>query len=110
MTRTLTRDFEIHGRTMQAGKKVALIIASGNRDEREYANPDQFDITRKIERLLSFGHGTHLCVGAALARLETRVVFEELHRRLPSYEVEFAGCVRVHNTNVRGFSSIPIRW
>jgi hypothetical protein len=110
MTRTLTRDFEIHGHTMQAGKKVALIIASGNRDDREYADPDQFDITRKIQRILSFGHGTHLCVGASLARLETRVVLEELHRRLPNYEVDLAGCVRVHNTNVRGFSSIPIHW
>ncbi len=110
MTRTLTRDCELHGRTMQAGKKVALIIASGNRDDREFRNPDQFDVTRKIPRILSFGHGAHLCVGASLARLETRVVFEELHRRLPNYEVDFAGCVRVHNTNVRGFSSIPIRW
>ena len=110
MTRTLTRDFEIHGRTMQAGKKVALIIASGNRDDREYENPDEFDITRKIPRILSFGHGPHLCVGASLARLETRVTFEELHRRLPSYEIDFDACVRVHNTNVRGFSSIPIHW
>ena len=110
MTRTLTRDVEIHGRTLPAGKKVALIIASGNRDDREYANPDEFDVARKMQRILSFGHGPHLCVGAALARLETRVTFEELHRRLPSYEVDFDACVRVHNTNVRGFSSVPIRW
>jgi cytochrome P450 len=110
MTRTLTRDFEIHGRKMQAGKKVALVIASGNRDDREYEDPDEFDITRKISRILSFGHGPHLCVGASLARLETRVTFEELHRRLPGYEVDLDACVRVHNTNVRGFSSIPIRW
>jgi hypothetical protein len=110
MVRTLTRDFEIHGETLQAGKKVALLIASGNRDEREYQSPEVFDITRKIQRILSFGHGPHLCVGASLARLETRVTFEELHRRLPGYEVDFAGCVRVHNTNVRGFASIPLHW
>lgn len=110
MARTLTRDFEIHGRTMEKGKKVALIIASGNRDDREFADPDSFDVTRRSKRILSFGHGPHLCVGASLARLETRVTFEELHRRLPDYEVDFDACVRVHNTNVRGFSSIPIRW
>ena len=110
MTRTLTRDFEIHGQTMPAGKKVALIIASGNRDEREFSDPERFDVTRKIQRILSFGHGPHLCVGASLARLETRVTFEELHRRLPGYEVDFDACIRVHNTNVRGFSSIPIAW
>jgi cytochrome P450 len=110
MTRTLTRDFTIHGKTLQAGKKVALIIGSGNRDEREYVEPDRFDIRRKIPRLLSFGHGVHLCVGASLARLETRVTFEELHRRIPKYEVDFDHCVRVHNTNVRGFASIPIHF
>ena len=110
MCRTLTRDFEIHGRRIPKGKKVALVIGSGNRDDREFERPEIFDVERKIERILSFGHGPHLCVGASLARLETRVIFEELHRRLPSYEVDFDACVRVHNTNVRGFSSIPIRW
>jgi cytochrome P450 len=108
MTRTLTRDVEMHGRKLEAGKKVALLIGSGNRDEREYRDPDLFDIRRKIPRILSFGHGPHLCIGASLARLETRVTFEELHRRLPEYEVDFERCVRVHNTNVRGFASVPI--
>ena len=108
MVRTLTRDIEMHGRKMAEGKKVAMLLASGNRDEREYDSPEIFDITRKIPRLLSFGHGVHLCVGASLARLETRVVFEELHRRIPDYEVDLGRCVRVHNTNVRGFSSVPI--
>lgn len=110
MTRTLTRDIELHGRRLKAGKKVALVIASGNRDDREYESPEVFDITRRIPRLLSFGHGPHLCIGASLARLETRVTFEELHRRLPGYEIDFDGCVRVHNTNVRGFASIPLHW
>lgn len=108
MTRTLTRDIEMHGQKLQMGKKVALLIGSGNRDEREYLDPDRFDIERKIPRILSFGHGPHLCIGASLARLETRVTLEELHRRLPGYEVDFGRCVRVHNTNVRGFSSVPI--
>jgi len=110
MCRTLTRDVEMHGCTMPAGKKVALIIAAGNHDPREFERAEVFDIERKIQRILSFGHGSHFCVGASLARLETRVTFEELHRRLPGYEVDRGACVRVHNTNVRGFSSIPIRW
>ena len=108
MVRVLTRDCEIHGARMQAGKKVVLLLASGNRDEREFDDPDVFDITRQLRRTLSFGHGTHMCMGASLARLEGRVSFEELHRRIPKYEVDFDGCVRVHNTNVRGFSHVPI--
>ena len=110
MTRTLSRDIELHGQKVSAGEKVTLVIASGNRDEREYADPDVFDIARKIERPLSFGHGVHLCPGAALARMETRVTFEELQRSCPGWEVDVANCVRVHNSNVRGFSRVPIHF
>ena len=110
MTRTLSRDMEFYGQKVPAGEKVTLVIAAGNRDEREYTDPDVFDISRKVERPLSFGHGVHLCPGAALARMETRVTFEELHRRCPGWEVDVANCVRVHNANVRGFSRVPIHF
>jgi len=110
MTRTLARDIELHGKKVSAGEKVTLVIASGNRDEREYTDPDIFDIARKGERPLSFGHGVHLCPGAALARMETRVTFEELQSRCPGWEVDVANCVRVHNANVRGFSRVPIHF
>ena len=110
MRRTTTRDVELHGVRIPKDEKVVLVIASGNRDEREYSDPDVFDITRKVERPLSFGHGVHLCPGAALARMETRITFEEIHRRLPRYEVDLEGCVRVRNSNVRGFSKVPIHF
>jgi len=110
MRRTTTRDVELHGARIPKGEKVVLVIASGNRDEREYKNPDVFDIRRKVERPLSFGHGVHLCPGAALARMETRITFEEIHRRMPGYEVDLANCVRVHNANVRGFAKLPIHF
>ena len=58
--------------------------------------------------MLSFGHGTHFCLGAALARLEGRIALEEWWKRFPDYHVEHAGAVRVHSVNVRGFAALPI--
>jgi cytochrome P450 len=108
MVRTLTRDAKLHGRTLEKGKKVVLLVGSGNRDEREFPDPDRFDITRDIPRTLSFGHGRHLCIGASLARLEGRIALEEIFAHMPDLEVDFAGVERMHSTNVRGFSRVPI--
>jgi cytochrome P450 len=108
MVRTLTRDKELHGQTMEKGKKVVLLVGSGNRDEREFPDPDRFDVTRNIPRTLSFGHGRHLCIGASLARLEGRIALEEIFARMPDLEVDLAGVERMHSTNVRGFAKVPI--
>ena len=108
--RRMTRDTEIGGEVLPKGARVLLLTASAGRDDREYPDPDVFDIARKVERPLSFGHGVHLCPGAALARMETRVTFEELQGRCPGWEVDVANCVRVHNANVRGFSRVPIHF
>ena len=108
MARTLTRDVEIHGQRMEAGRKVALILASANRDERRWPDPDAFDVRRETADHLAFGFGAHFCMGAALARLEARVALEELLARLPDVAVERAGLVRVHSGNVRGYSVVPI--
>ena len=110
MARTLTRDVELHGRRMEAGRKVALLLASANRDERRWRDPDVFDVTRDTADHLAFGFGAHFCLGAALARLEARVALEELLARLPDFAVEPAGLVRVHSGNVRGYSAVPIRF
>lgn len=110
MARTLTREVELHGRRMEAGRKVALLLASANRDERRWHEPDLFDLTRDTADHVAFGFGVHFCLGAALARLEARVALEELLARLPDFTVDRAGLVRVHSGNVRGYSVVPIEF
>jgi cytochrome P450 family 130 len=87
LSRTARRDVELHGTTIAAGSRVMLLWGSANLDDREFADPEVFDIFRHAPRHLGFGHGIHVCLGAALARLETRVAFEELLTTVPEYEV-----------------------
>jgi cytochrome P450 len=110
MARTLTRDVERHGRTMTKGRKVALILASANRDERRWQNPEVFDVRRDTSEHVAFGIGPHYCIGASLARLEVRVALEEMLACIPDFVVEEDGAARVHSGNVRGFSALPIRF
>lgn len=83
--RCLTRDVELHGKTMKAGDFVCLAYGSGNRDERRFANPDVYDIARKPRGHLGFGAGVHTCLGTQIGRLATRVTFETMHARMPDY-------------------------
>jgi len=108
--RTLMRDVSLHGVTMPRDARVLLLTGSACRDEREFAEPDIFDIDRKNDIQLAFGYGLHRCLGASLARLESRVSLEELHARIPEYEVDESGLERVHMSNVHGFASVPMRW
>jgi cytochrome P450 len=108
MARTLARDVELHGRRMEAGRKVALLLASANRDERRWPSADVFDPTRDTTDHVAFGFGVHFCLGAALARLEARVALEELLATLPDFAVDPDGLVRVHSGNVRGYAAVPI--
>jgi cytochrome P450 len=110
MARTLTRPVDLHGEHMPEGAKVLLLLGSANRDERVWDRPDDFDIDRtSAAQHVGFGHGIHVCLGAALARLEMRVSLEEIFRRMPAYEIDAAGCTRVHSGNVRGWATMPIR-
>ena len=108
MARTVSADFHYRGHAMRRGQKVLLLIGSANRDEEVFPNPDRFDLHRDTTAHLSFGRGTHFCLGAALARLEARVSLEEVLRRIPGYEIDEPNAVRVHSTNVRGFMSLPM--
>jgi cytochrome P450 len=108
MARTVTEDFTYQGYAMKRGQKVLLLIGSANRDEAVFPSPDVFDIHRDTSQHLSFGRGTHFCLGAALARLEARVSLEEVLRRIPDYEIDEPRAVRVHSTNVRGFAALPV--
>jgi cholest-4-en-3-one 26-monooxygenase len=83
MRRTATRDLELHGAKLHEGDEVLLMYAAANRDERVFREPQRFDVQRRPNPHLAFGFGTHFCLGASLARLELRVVFEELLARLP---------------------------
>jgi cytochrome P450 len=108
MARTVARDLDYRGHAMREGDKLLLLIGSANRDERVFERADRFDLHRDASAHLSFGRGTHFCLGAALARLEARVALEEVQRRIPDYEIDERGLVRVHSTNVRGFAAMPI--
>jgi cytochrome P450 len=104
--RTATREVEIHGRRIRAGEVVALVYASGNRDEAAFPDPDRFVLDRPREHL-AFGHGIHKCPGAPLARLEIRVALEELLRRTSGFEL--AGPVAWSRWPEYGPASLPVR-
>jgi cytochrome P450 len=87
LPRTATCDIERHGCTIPAGARVNLLWASANLDEREFADPERFDILRRPTRHLALGHGVHYCLGASLARLEAQIAWDELLRRIPDYEL-----------------------
>jgi len=106
--RVVTEDVQVHGATVPAGARVLLVTGSANRDEREYEDADRFDIQRKPHLAVGFGHGLHFCLGAALARLEGRVGLQEFSALFHRYEVDEAKARRVHQSNVHGFSSVPI--
>jgi len=87
MRRTATEDHELHGQHIRKGDQLLLLYPAANRDPRVFDDPDTLDVTRTAPRHLAFGFGTHVCLGAHLARLEIRVMFEELLRRIPDWEL-----------------------
>jgi cytochrome P450 family 142 subfamily A polypeptide 1 len=92
MRRTVTADHELHGQQLRAGDQVLLMYGAANTDDREFDEPLHFDVTRRHNHHFAFGLGTHFCLGANLARLELRVVFEELLRRFPDFRIA-DGCM-----------------
>ncbi len=108
--RALREDLELHGQKLRTGQGVMFLYASGNRDEREFERPDAFDSERRPPRMLSFGHGIHTCLGAHVARLEGRVLIQEVLRRMPDYEVDESGVERLRSEFFRGFARLPIRF
>lgn len=106
--RTLLHPVELHGITMPEGAKVLLINAATGRDERQYTDPDRFDVRRKIDLHLNFGYGHHICLGKNLALMESRIALEELLARYPEYAVLEDGMERMHSSNVRGFAGLRL--
>lgn len=107
--RTIARDLSLHGHTLRAGSGLMFLWGSANRDEREFPDPDRFDVRRRAPRILSFGHGQHMCLGAHVARLEGRVLLQEVLRRLPDYELDLDAGQRLHSEFFRGWAKLPIR-
>ena len=107
--RTATRDVELRGQQIKAGDKVVTWYISANRDEEQFADPYRFDVTRKPNDHVTFGPGgPHFCLGAHLARLETKILFQELLPRLDS--IELAGPVeRIRSNFVNGIKRMPVR-
>ncbi len=103
LARITTREVEIHGETIPEGGRVWLCYAAANRDERRYENPDVLDFDRTPKRHIAFGEGIHHCIGAPLARLESRVAFEEFWRRFPDYEIVGPN-ERLHQHTTRGWA------
>lgn len=106
--RTTSQPYEMHGHVIPAGAKMAVILTSGNRDERHYADPDRFMIDRHSRDHLGFGAGLHSCLGAALARLEGRVALEEMLDIMPDWAVDEDGTRRMHSAYVRGYTHLPL--
>lgn len=107
--RNATRDTELRGRKIKAMDRLMLSFPSGNRDEEVFGNPDVFDIERRPNPHLAFGYGPHMCLGMHLAKLEIRILYEELLPRIKS--VELAGPARNVETNfVGGIKSLPVRF
>jgi cytochrome P450 len=106
--RTLVRDRVVARTPMRAGERVVLLIASANRDEREFANPDEFRWDRPMPRHLGFGQGHHYCIGTHVARLEGRVLLGELLARVPEYEVDVARLDRTPSEFQIGLAQMPL--
>jgi len=112
MNRTATRDLEFHGARIRKGEKLLLLYPSANRDEAVFEDPYRFDTARDPNEHLTFGgYGPHFCLGASLARLELRVMFEELLARLPDVELATDAPPPMRPSNfITGIERLPIRW
>jgi hypothetical protein len=108
LARTTMRDVEIEGKTIPSGRKVMLVYASANRDEREFGDrAEQCDVTRRVRRHLSFSYGPHHCIGAAAARLQASIALEELLARCPDFSVDAAAGRFASGHFVRRYESLP---
>ena len=112
MVRVATRDVEMYGKTIQKGQGIMMMYPCAMRDPRVFDDPDNFDIRRPAPTSnLSFGHGRHLCLGANLARMELRIFFDELLRRIPNMEFDPAQSpTKRRSSFIRGLTSLPVVW
>jgi cytochrome P450 family 142 subfamily A polypeptide 1 len=108
MSRTVTRDVELHGETLHEGDQVILMYPAANRDPEVFPDPDRFDVQREPNHHIAFGFGPHFCMGASLARLELKVMFEELFRRLPDLHLAGDPMPRRPSNFISGPEAMPV--
>ncbi len=106
--RYVTKDVEFHDSIVPAGSIMLVLPGSANHDDRRFVNPETFDIHREITRILSFGFGPHLCLGANLARLEGRIVLEEVLNRFPDWSCDLEKAELTLGIDTRGYESLPV--
>jgi cytochrome P450 len=106
--RYVTQDVEWYGQVVPAGSFMVTLTPAGNRDERHFDDPDRFDVRREIDHHLTFGFGAHYCLGQALARLEGRIVLEEVLERFPEWHADLDRASFMYHTDMRGYSSLPV--
>ena len=106
--RYAAEDVEIAGGVVPAGSALVCIMASANRDERRFADPDRFDVRRRPTGYMTFAFGSHFCLGASLARLQGRVALEELLARIPEWSVVEADAVLEPTSTTRGWKQLPV--
>jgi len=110
LMRQVKRPVTFAGQEMTEGQNIMFLYHSANRDEREFEDPDRFDILRRPPRIVSFGYGPHSCLGVNVARLEGRVCLEELLAVHPEYEVDLSRSERLLTEFVQGYWQLPITY
>lgn len=108
--RVAMKDVEMHGVTIPKGAKVLVINGAAGRDKRVFDDPNKYLVDRKIFQTMSFGQGGHHCLGAALSRLEGRIVLEEMLKRFPDWKVDVENAEMKHTSTVRGWDILPIKY
>ncbi len=106
--RYVGRDVEMYGRIVPEGSFMVTLTPAANRDPRTFHEPDAFDVARKMDHQLGFGFGAHYCLGQALARLEGRIVLEELLKRFPDFDTDLSEARFMYHADNRGWDSLPI--
>jgi cytochrome P450 len=109
VARQAAQDVEVHGRMIPKGSVIMCLPGAANRDERRFADPDAFDVSREVGQIMTFGFGAHFCLGAALARMEGRIALEEVLKRFPDWEVDWDNAeMAITGADLRGWKSLPV--
>jgi cytochrome P450 len=106
--RVTLRETQLHGVDIPKHAKVLLVNGASGRDERKFPDPDRYDVRREIDMHLGLGYGRHVCLGAHLARMESRIGIQEFLARFPEYEIPEGGMERMHSSNVRGLAGLVV--